>query len=197
LWYMLRDGAYKGGRDDQLGMRFTTVTGVDAGSKPVWDVFSAAASSGADVPLPPALPDSGPYVAPPALAPATPPVTTARTPVKKQAAKVTDLVVVKTRRARGGLTLLVTCVRPGATCKGSARLRLDAAVAASRGTKARTVGSRSWRAGGGKTTTLRIRVNRAGKALLKRGRSLRVHVVVSARDSNGNSAQLTSSATVR
>ncbi|MBI5103924.1 MAG: hypothetical protein HZB46_02845, partial [Solirubrobacterales bacterium] len=45
LWYMLRDSGYKGGRDDQLGLRLTLPTGADGGPKPAWDVFAAAAQA--------------------------------------------------------------------------------------------------------------------------------------------------------
>jgi hypothetical protein len=201
LWYMLRDSAYKGGRDDQLGMRYTTVMGADAGPKPAWDVFTQWASAGTDVPLPPALVDSGAYVpAPVQPAPApTPPPAAAKpsaraTPV---ASKVTKVVAVRTRRAHHGLTLLLTCVRPGATCQGSAQLRADVAGAASRGTvRTKTVGARSWRVRGGRTTRVALHVNKVGAALLRHGGKLRVRVVVSAADSHGGHSQVTSRATL-
>jgi diguanylate cyclase (GGDEF)-like protein/PAS domain S-box-containing protein len=63
IWYDLRDNSTFTSRDDQIGLRFTTATGADAGPKPAWGVFSAAALSEGTVPLPAALTDSGPYLA--------------------------------------------------------------------------------------------------------------------------------------
>jgi hypothetical protein len=62
LWYMLRDNSTIQSRDDALGLRYTSSDGSDAGPKPIWSVFGAAAQQEGTIPLPPALPDSGPYV---------------------------------------------------------------------------------------------------------------------------------------
>jgi diguanylate cyclase (GGDEF)-like protein/PAS domain S-box-containing protein len=63
IWYDLRNNSTITTRDDQIGLRYTTATGADAGPKPAWAVFSAAAQSEGTLPLPTALADSGPYVA--------------------------------------------------------------------------------------------------------------------------------------
>jgi hypothetical protein len=63
IWYDLRDNSTFTQRDDQIGLRYTTATGADAGAKPAWGVFSAAALSEGTIPLPSPLADSGPYVA--------------------------------------------------------------------------------------------------------------------------------------
>ncbi len=64
LWYDLRDNATLSVRDDQLGLRYTNADGSDAGPKPAWGVFAAAAAQGGTLPLPAALADSGPYIGP-------------------------------------------------------------------------------------------------------------------------------------
>ena len=64
LWYDLRDNSVLGTRDDQLGLRLTAANGSDAGPKPAWNVFAAAVQSGGTLAIPPALPDSRPYIAP-------------------------------------------------------------------------------------------------------------------------------------
>ncbi|MGD0197551.1 MAG: diguanylate cyclase [Solirubrobacteraceae bacterium] len=63
IWYDLADNSSLTTRDDQLGLRYTTNDGADAGPKPAWSVFSAAALSEGTIPLPAALADSAPYVA--------------------------------------------------------------------------------------------------------------------------------------
>ena len=63
LWYDLRDNATLTTRDDQLGLRLTAPDGADAGPKPVWSVFASAVQQQGVIALPPALADSGPYVA--------------------------------------------------------------------------------------------------------------------------------------
>jgi len=64
LWYDLRDNATLTSRDDQIGLRYTAANGADAGPKPAWSTFSAAAQHEGTLTLPAALTDSGPYVAP-------------------------------------------------------------------------------------------------------------------------------------
>jgi hypothetical protein len=61
LWYDLRDSNTLSTPDDQLGLRLTAPDGSDAGPKPVWSAFSAAAQQEGTIQLPAALPDSGPY----------------------------------------------------------------------------------------------------------------------------------------
>jgi hypothetical protein len=185
---MLRDGASKAVRDDQMGLRLTGPTGGDAGPKAVWSAFAEAAGRGQQVALPPALVDAPAYSPPPAPPPAATP-----------APRAARVVAVRTRSARGRLTLLVTCVGAGVSCSGSVKLRAPVAVAA-RGRHARrlrTVATGSWQAGGGQTATLAMRLNPAGAAALRRGGVLRVHVVVDARDSQGATAQVRSRATLR
>jgi hypothetical protein len=186
LWYMLRDGASRTVRDDQMGLRLTDPTGADAGPKAVWSAFAEAAGRAQQVALPPALADAPPYTPPP-------PPAAAPAPARAR------VVVVRTRSGRGRLTLLVTCVTAGASCSGSAKLRAPLAVAARRGHAGalQTVGGGRWHAGGGQTATLTLRLNRAGGTALRRGRVLRVHVVVDARDSQGARAQVRSRATLR
>jgi hypothetical protein len=203
LWYMLRDGAWKGSRDDQLGMRLTAANGADAGAKPVWNVFASIAAGRGDVGLGPALVDAPAYVPPPAPAPVAPAAPVARAtapaPAAKAAPRVTKVVAVRVRTTRTGVRLLVTCLRARATCKGSAKLNAVIAVSAKAKRRARTktVGKRSWKAKGGRTTTLRVKLNRAGAKALRRGGRLRVKVVVRARDTRGASAQVSAAATLR
>jgi hypothetical protein len=71
LWYMLRDNSTISQRDDALGLRYTNSDGGDAGPKPIWSVFATVAQQAGTIPLPPALSDSGPYVAPPIATVAT------------------------------------------------------------------------------------------------------------------------------
>jgi hypothetical protein len=61
LWFDLRDNSSLTTRDDQLGLRRTAPDGSDAGPKPVWSVFAAAAAAQGTIALPPALSDSGSY----------------------------------------------------------------------------------------------------------------------------------------
>ncbi len=60
LWFDLRDNSTLTTRDDQLGLRLTASDGSDAGPKPVWGVFAAAAGASGTLSLPPALPDPRP-----------------------------------------------------------------------------------------------------------------------------------------
>lgn len=55
LWYDLRDNNTLSTLDDQLGLFYTASNGSNAGPKPVWAVFSAAASYAGTIALPPAL----------------------------------------------------------------------------------------------------------------------------------------------
>jgi len=64
LWYMLSDNSTITTRADGLGLLYTSPNGSDAGPKPIWPVFAAAAQSEGTIALPPALSDSGPYLAP-------------------------------------------------------------------------------------------------------------------------------------
>jgi hypothetical protein len=188
LWYMLRDGASKAVRDDQMGLRLTGPTGTDAGPKVVWSAFTEAASRGQQLALPPALADAPAYAPPPAPVPAASPV-----------GGRGRVVAVRTRSARGRLTLLVTCVNAGVRCSGSVKLRAPLGVVA-RGRpprRFRTVATGLWRAGGGQTATLAVPLNRAGAGALRRGGVLRVQVVVDARDSQGATAQVRARATLR
>lgn len=79
LWFMLRDTHVLAQRDDQLGLRRTTPMGADAGPKPAWEPFVAAAQRTPALVLPAVLRPAGPYV-PPAAAPA--PVADAIAPAK-------------------------------------------------------------------------------------------------------------------
>ena len=74
LWYDLRDNSTVQERDDQIGLRYTAPDGSDAGPKPEWGAFTAAAQREPALDLPPALSDAAPYVAPASAAPpAAPP----------------------------------------------------------------------------------------------------------------------------
>ncbi len=55
IWYDLRDNNTLTTLDDQLGLFYTASNGSNAGPKPVWAVFSAAASYSGTIALPPAL----------------------------------------------------------------------------------------------------------------------------------------------
>lgn len=64
LWYMLSDNSTITTRADGLGLLYTNPDGSDAGPKPIWPVFAAAAQSEGTIALPPALSDSAAYLAP-------------------------------------------------------------------------------------------------------------------------------------
>jgi hypothetical protein len=64
VWYMLSDNSTITTRADGLGLLYTSSNGSDAGPKPIWPVFAAAAQSEGTIALPAALGDSGPYLAP-------------------------------------------------------------------------------------------------------------------------------------
>lgn len=68
LWYMLRDNNVRAVRDDGLGLRYTHVTGADAGPKPAWTSLTRAAAGGRMLDLPAALELSGVRYSPDAAA---------------------------------------------------------------------------------------------------------------------------------
>jgi hypothetical protein len=73
LWYMLRDNGAKGARDDQLGLRWTSPTGADAGAKAVWSTFADLAQRTRMVSMPAALRDAPPRQATACAGPCAPP----------------------------------------------------------------------------------------------------------------------------
>ena len=210
LWYMLRDNADRVGRDDQLGMRYTTPTGADGGAKPVWGTFAAAASRHALVTLPDALPDAGPadripydqqFAAPVALpAPAPAPVPPSRRTAPKHASDA-RVVTVTASAAQGAVSLRVTCVDAKTSCSAAVRLRALLPPAGKKGSAARTrtatVGSRSLRVAGGRTKIVKVKLSRTGAAALKRTGRLRVSAVVTARDLAGRKVTRQASTTLR
>lgn len=203
LWYMLRDGAYVGGRDDLLGLRRTTSTGADAGPKPVWSVFAAAAASAGDVALPPALTDAGPYNAPPgdtARTAASP--SPAGTPSRSSRASRKLVVRVRARSHRRGVRVTVTCGPGRRACSASVSLRASVARRATAGGKrarkaVRTVGARRVKVRSGRSTSFTVALSRRGRSVLRHGPRLRVRVVVSARDRGGRKGRAAARATVR
>jgi hypothetical protein len=99
LWYDLRDNNTLTTIDDQLGLRYTAPDGSDAGPKPVWSVFTAAAAAEGTIPLPPALASSGPYV-PHAVATSVP-HTKAAGGSRKPTARIAAKAVVACRALKG------------------------------------------------------------------------------------------------
>ncbi len=205
LWYMLRDGAYVGGRDDLLGLRRTTSTGADAGPKPVWSVFAAAAASAGDVALPPALADAAPYTPPPPAgrggagqartAPASAPA--------RPAGSSRRLVVrVRARSHHRGVRVTVSCGPGRRACSASVSLRASVARRATAGGKSarravRTVGARRVKVRPGRSASFTVALSRRGRSVLRHSPRLRVRVVVSARDRGGRKGRAAARATVR
>jgi hypothetical protein len=178
LWYMLRDSGTVVGRDDRLGLRLTTPTGADAGAKPVWDAFAEAAAAGGDVALPDALGDSGPYVAPPpAAAPRS--FTPAAAPRSARGAGGARIVAVRTKRTGAQVSLLVTCVRPAATCAGSVATNVKRALAApARSARLHAASATRWSAKTGRTVRVQVRLSGVGLRALRQGR---LKIIVAAR----------------
>jgi hypothetical protein len=91
LWYMLRDNSSINSINDSLGLRYTNSDGSDAGPKPIWPIYASAAEQEGTVPLPPALADSGPYVAPTIAKTATTPSTKGSSGSKNVALRCTKV----------------------------------------------------------------------------------------------------------
>ncbi|MGD0196584.1 MAG: cellulase family glycosylhydrolase [Solirubrobacteraceae bacterium] len=113
LWYMLRDNATIGSRDDGLGLRYTSSDGSDAGAKPAWAVLSSAAQQMGTVALPPALSDTGPYVpgATTATVPTTKGASGAKSGKPKKASKHGHKAAVRCSSARRHGRIVRTCKR--------------------------------------------------------------------------------------
>jgi len=169
LWYMLRDTATLASRDDGLGLRYTAETGRDAGPKPAWEVFAAAAQRAGSLPLPRALPDT-------------------RRPV----------VRVRARGKGGKVQVQVTCGPGRLACSGDVSLRSGARghAAGNRRTAGKTLGSRAVRVRGGRATVT-VNLSQRGRVALRRDGRLRVLVEVTVRDATGVPATATARATVR
>lgn len=90
------------------------------------------------------------------------------------AAAAASVVGSRLRARRGRVGLKVRCLLAGG-CRGRARLRTRGTGASAR--KSRIVGSKKLRIAGGKTATVRIRLNRLGRRLARRRKTALVAVV--------------------
>lgn len=137
-----------------------------------------------------------------AVAPATPPVVTppvtsttttavVAPPVKKVAAALLKLA--KTIKV-SGKTVAVKIACQVVDCTGSVKVATVTATSAKTSAKPRTLGSRRYRAKAGRTTTVKVTLTKAARALLKKKHKAKVRVTASV--SGGKPAQRTVTLTV-
>lgn len=154
--------------------------GVTADSRDAVDADCERVDRGAAGPGP----GPGPGTTPPGQAP--PPGDGPPRPGDTEGPRVT---VARSAALRGGaLSIRLGCPRtePGG-CAGVLELRSGRV----------RLGRRSFRAAGGRSAVVRLRLARSSRRLLARRRSTRVRVTVTARDSNGNARVTRATMTVR
>lgn len=104
--------------------------------------------------------------------------------------------------ASSAVVARIGCPATERSCSGTIALTAKTSVRVGRGRRAKTktrtvtVGSASFTVDGGKTASVTVKLNGAGRALLRRARSLPVAVVVRATDAAGNGATKRASAKV-
>lgn len=113
-------------------------------------------------------------------------------------------IALKLSGGKETLTATIGCPAGERTCSGAVTLTVKTTVTAGKGRKARrttktvTVGTAAYSIAGGQKKAVVVKLNAAGRALLRRAASVKVSVSVSARDAAGNAAKLkTGSATVK
>jgi Ca2+-binding RTX toxin-like protein len=112
-----------------------------------------------------------------------PPVTDSQAPAMTITAARVD--------RRGRVKVRFACPADETSCAGTFRLR------AKRGKKTITVGRGEFTVVGGQVVAVRIRLNKAGRKLLRKRKRLKATVVGSATDAAGNAAQLNSPLTLK